>query len=102
LLDALAYSDEIHKRLLAGPEMDSHWYLWALGVSPASQGRGIGGKLLRPVLSRSDRAGVLCYLETVNERNVAFYQRWGFEVRNEEVVPGVEVKVWSMIREPGG
>jgi len=101
LLDALAYTDEIHNRLMAGPKMDAHWYLWALGVTPASQGRGIGGMLLRPVLARSDRAGDPCYLETLNERNVAFYRRWGFEVRNEEVVPGVEVKVWSMIREPG-
>lgn len=100
LLDALAFTDEIHKRLMAGPDMGSHWYLWALGVSPASQGRGIGGKLIRPVLARSDRGRAPCYLETLNERSVAFYQRWGFEVRSVEVVPEIEVKVWSMIREP--
>jgi ribosomal protein S18 acetylase RimI-like enzyme len=100
LLDALAYTDEVHKRLMAGPKLDSHWYLWALGVSPASQGRGIGGALLRPALAWSDSAGDPCYLETLNERNLAFYQRQGFEVRSEEVVPGVELRVWSMIREP--
>jgi ribosomal protein S18 acetylase RimI-like enzyme len=101
LLDALAYADEIHNRLMAGPKLDSHWYLWALGVTPVSQSRGIGGKLLRPALASSDHSGDPCYLETLNERSVAFYQRQGFEVRSEEVVPGVEVRVWSMIREPG-
>ena len=100
LLDALAYTDGIHKRLLAGNYMDSHWYLWALGVDPEYQGRGIGGKLIQPVLILSDRSGNPCYLETFNERNVAFYERWGFEVRIEEVVPGTEVEFWSMIREP--
>lgn len=100
LMQALAYSDEIHTRLVAGPAMNSHWYLWALGVSPTSQGQGIGGQLIRPVLLQSDSSRNSCYLETMNMRSVAFYQRWGFEVRSEEVIPGVGVKVWSMIREP--
>lgn len=101
LLDALAYTDEIHKRLMAGPAMDAHWYLWALGVTPSCQGQGIGGALIRPVLTQSDGYGMPCYLETLNRENIAFYQRWGFEVRADEIVPGVDVRVWSMIREPG-
>jgi ribosomal protein S18 acetylase RimI-like enzyme len=96
LLDALGYLDEIHKRLMTRP----HWYLWALGVEPTRQGQGIGGTLIQPTLARSDKEGAPCYLETQNERNVAFYQRWGFEVLAEEVVPGLEVRSWSMLREP--
>jgi ribosomal protein S18 acetylase RimI-like enzyme len=100
LLDALAFSDEIHHRLLPGHHMDDHWYLWALGVSPDCQGRGIGSALIQPALTQADHDGALCYLETMNERNVSFYLRWGFEVKAEEVVPGVQVALWSMIREP--
>ncbi len=100
MLEAMAYMDEIHNQLMAGPDRGSHWYLWALGVSPPSQGQGLGAKLIQPVLTRSDLSNYFCYLETLNERNVVFYQRWGFDVSNETIVPGVELRVWSMIREP--
>lgn len=96
LLDALAHMHEIHARLMVRP----HWYLWALGVEPAHQGHGIGAELMRPALAQSDQEGVPCYLETQTERTVAFYRRWGFEAVNEEVVPGLGLMVWSMLREP--
>jgi len=96
LLGALAFMDGIHKRLMTGP----HWYLWALGVDPDYQGRGIGGALIRPVLVQADDAGLPCYLETLNESNLAFYQKWGFEIRDEETVPEQGLWIWAMVREP--
>jgi hypothetical protein len=36
----------------------------------------------------------------LNERNVAFYQKSGFEVRSEQVIPDLGVRLWAMIREP--
>ena len=95
-LAALAFMDGIHKRLMAGP----HWYLWALGVDPASQGRGTGGKLIRPALAQADRAGVPCYLETLNERNLSFYQKWGFATQDQAIVPEQRLQIWAMAREP--
>jgi ribosomal protein S18 acetylase RimI-like enzyme len=92
---ALAYMDEIHKREVPGP----HWYLWALGVEPGCQGQGIGSRLIRPVLSQADQDGLPCYLETQTERNVAFYQKRGFQVVSDGVVPGQEVRIWAMLRE---
>jgi ribosomal protein S18 acetylase RimI-like enzyme len=77
-----------------------HWYLMALGVEPARQGQGIGGRLIRPVLAQADRAGVLCYLETETERNVAFYQKHGFVVAESGPVPGHNLPLWMMVREP--
>ena len=100
LLEALAFSDEIHSRLLRDNAKANHWYLWALGVSPKLQGQGIGGRLLQPVMEMSDRSQTTCYLETFNQRNLAFYERLGFELCNEEIIPGLEVPVWSMIRKP--
>lgn len=56
------------------------WYLEVLGVHPDHQGRGVGRRLLRPVLEEADRTGVACYLETAERRNVGFYERSGFSV----------------------
>jgi len=100
LLKVLAFSDEIHNRLMTGPDLETHWYLWALGVAPSSHGQGIGGKLIQPVLSLSDDSGARCYLETFNERNLTFYERWGFVVKAEEALPGMKLIVWSLVREP--
>jgi ribosomal protein S18 acetylase RimI-like enzyme len=79
---------------------DSYWYLWALGVDPPYQGQGVGGKLIRSVLEQADASGTLCYLETESERNLAFYERHGFRVMAEARVPRLELRTWSLTREP--
>ena len=95
-LEAMAYGDEVHKRVMGGV----HWYLWALGGAPESQGEGIGGALLEPVLARSDEEGYPCYLEALTDSNVAFYQRRGFYVAHEGLLPGLDCTAWAMVREP--
>ncbi len=84
-------------RKSAAPE--SHWYLVALGVAPAAQGQGVGGALLRPLLAQADEEGRPCYLDTFNERNLAFYSRHGFEVAQEARVENGPV-FWGMVRQP--
>ena len=96
-LEALDYLDGVHKDVMKRP----HWYLWVLGVDPSCQGQGIGGKLIEPVLARSDDEGAPCYLEAMTEKNVAFYKKHGFEVASEGEVLGQQVRVWMMLREPG-
>lgn len=86
-----------HERLVPAP----HWYLLILGVEPERQGQGIGSALIAPNLARADAEGLPCYLETAKERNVMFYRRHGFEVRDEENIPGGGPKVWMMVRQPG-
>jgi ribosomal protein S18 acetylase RimI-like enzyme len=56
-----------------------HWHLPLIGVDPASQGRGVGSALLRHMLDQCDRQKELAYLEATSPRNVALYQRHGFE-----------------------
>src|SRR5260370_12919373 len=89
------YSGEVHKRAVPG----MHWYLWGLGVEPSRQGQGIGGLLIQPVLARADASGLPCYLETMNEKNVSFYEKHGFKVVSDAEVPRHELRVWSMWRE---
>ncbi len=91
-----ASMDRIHAQVMSRP----HWYLWAIGVSPGSQGQGIGADLLQPVLAKADAAGLPCYLETQTEGNVAFYHRRGFEVAMRETPTDLGLTTWAMVRQP--
>lgn len=93
--DLMNYDNDVHRRLLPGP----HWYLGALGVDPARQGRGIGGALLQPILARAEAEGLPCYLEAINEENVRFYEKRGFTVVHEGEVPGHPIRMWAMVRQ---
>lgn len=78
-----------------------HFYLFVLGTSPASQGTGVGGRLLREILDRCDRQGIGAYLESSNVRNVPFYERHGFRVLREVPV-SEEFVARPMWRDPRG
>lgn len=96
LIRAAVFVDTLKRRTISHP----HWTLHVLGVDPTQQGSGIGGKLLRPVLSRADTTGTHCYLETTNERNQSFYRRHGFELAGNEVLPMGGPPIRIMVREP--
>ena len=55
-------------------------YLWFIGVTKESQGKGLGSDLMRAVLSECAKKNRPVYLETSTERNLPFYTRFGFEV----------------------
>jgi ribosomal protein S18 acetylase RimI-like enzyme len=78
-----------------------HWYLETMGVDPAAQRTGLGGRLLEPVLEIADRDRVDCYLETADQANVDYYARHGFVVENRslQVVPDGPAHV-AMRRRP--
>jgi GNAT superfamily N-acetyltransferase len=62
---------------------EPHWYVQILGVHPNHQGKGLGRKLLRPILRKADADGVSVYLESSNPKNLDFYRKHGFEVIQE-------------------
>jgi ribosomal protein S18 acetylase RimI-like enzyme len=92
------YVDAVHGRLAPF----KHMYLQSLGVDPASQGRGHGGRLLRHMLARLDAAGTPCYLDTLDEQNVGLYEHFGFSVVEASKVPATEFPMWAMLRRVGG
>lgn len=55
-------------------------YLWFVGVSPSSQGLGIGSQFLKEIINHSNSLGRPIYLETSVARNLGWYQKHGFEV----------------------
>ncbi|TNE67092.1 MAG: N-acetyltransferase [Alphaproteobacteria bacterium] len=77
---------------------EPHYYLFAIGVSPALQGRGIGGRLMKEALDRADTAHMPAYLENSKAGNIGFYRSHGFEIMDEVVpAPGCPV-MWRMWR----
>jgi ribosomal protein S18 acetylase RimI-like enzyme len=78
---------------------EPHWYLPLLGVDPAHQNKGVGGALLRHVTDRCDRDGVAAYLESSNPRNIALYERHGFEILGR-AQSGQSPVITPMLRRP--
>jgi GNAT superfamily N-acetyltransferase len=79
----------------------THWYLAVLGVEPELQGKGLGGRLMEPVLERADTEGLPAYLETDKERNLAFYARFRFGLVDTLHPDGPEAPPeWTMWRDP--
>jgi GNAT superfamily N-acetyltransferase len=81
------------------PSKPDHWYLGVLGTEPASQGQGLGSRVLSAVLEQCDADGVGAYLESSKRRNIDFYARHGFRVTRElRLLRGPNI--WAMWREP--
>jgi ribosomal protein S18 acetylase RimI-like enzyme len=96
LQEFAGFMSALHHRVAPDP----HWYLSVLGVEPALQGRGLGSRLLQPILDHLDAEGLPAYLETALARNVQFYRRHGFEVGAEAAGPPSGMMVWAMRRDP--
>jgi len=78
-----------------------HWYLAVLGTAPEHQGKGVSTAVMDPILRRCDAEGVPAYLESSNIVNIPLYERRGFRVTGEIVLPGGPT-VWPMLRQPRG
>ncbi|MFX1495097.1 MAG: GNAT family N-acetyltransferase [Promethearchaeota archaeon] len=75
-----------------------HWYLAFIGVDPIHQGKGYGSKLLGNKLAEIDERNLPCYLHTENERNVKFYEHFGFELIGKNKVPNSDFYHQPMLR----
>lgn len=64
--------------LADGHPKEPHWYLKAIGVDPAWQGRGVASLLLRSRLERCDQDGQPAYLEASKPDGVCLYEHFGF------------------------
>lgn len=95
---ALKVSDGISAHRPKG----AYWYLHYIGVRPAHQGKGFGGRLIRERISVADAAALPCWLETATPENVGLYQRFGFVIENEWDVPGGGPHFWGMMRPVSG
>jgi ribosomal protein S18 acetylase RimI-like enzyme len=88
------HTDKVHREAVPEP----HYYLFALGVRADVQGQGVGTGLIAGMLERSSREAIPIYLETQSPENVALYERLGFEVVSDELIPGLDLRNWGMVR----
>ncbi|MFW9922487.1 MAG: GNAT family N-acetyltransferase [Candidatus Thorarchaeota archaeon] len=70
-------------------------YLYVLGVDPENQGKGLGSLLVKKMMEALP-ANIPIYLETETKSNVKFYEKLGFEVLNELMVPLLDKVMWEM------
>jgi ribosomal protein S18 acetylase RimI-like enzyme len=91
-----AFVGDVHEEIMNGRP---HYYLWGLAIDPRQKRSGIGTALLQPVLEKADTEKMPFYLETHDERNVAYYQRFGFTLARATVIPKYGLDVYCMVRE---
>lgn len=95
--DEVARYETFKKVLEAMTPEEPHWYLGLLGTDPARQRTGVARALLTPMLARADAERLPVFLETGMTRNVAIYERFGFETIADAVVPNGP-RVWGLLR----
>ena len=72
------------------------WFLDAVAVAPAAQGRGLGRRLVMHGLELARADGCPAFLETGTPRNVPFYQSLGFQIVDEQRAPNGGPMIWFM------
>lgn len=70
----------IDENLAKHKPLEEHFYLFAIGARIGQQGKGYGGMLMESGLEKVDQQHKPAYLESSKESNIAFYERYGFEV----------------------
>lgn len=87
---------DTHERLLNGR---AHYYLWGLVADPKAQRKGVGGALLKVLTDKADAENMPVYLETHDQNNVAYYERFGFKLIHTDTIPKHGLDIWCMLRE---
>ena len=93
---------EKKEREILGPRFAKTIRLERMTVRPSSQGRGVGSKALEHALKEADALQLPTILATSETQNVSFYERLGFDIVDEEEIPGDPDSYhnWVMVREP--
>ena len=81
-------------------DLNPYIHLLIMGVSQESQGKGLGGKLLKALIEKSESERKPIYLETQKEDNIYFYEKYGFNVKKKIILPEpFNLPMWLMLRD---
>jgi len=90
------YLESVRSRLADKP----HWYLVVLGRGPSTTKTAIRGALMTPVLAKANWDLRSCYVETFHERDLSFYEQYGFQIAGAGQIPKAGPSFWALIRPP--
>ncbi|MGB1013348.1 MAG: GNAT family N-acetyltransferase [Nannocystaceae bacterium] len=76
------------------------WILDVIAVSSSAQRQGLGGRLMAPMLDTMAKNGAGCFVLTRNERNVAFYRKYGFSSVVTEEIGDTGIVAYGLCRDP--
>jgi ribosomal protein S18 acetylase RimI-like enzyme len=79
-----------HQEWAANDPLEQHWHLGPIGVIPSHQDQGIGSMLMNLFCKEVDKCSATAFLETDLDKNVSFYNKFGFEVVSTSNIFGVE------------
>jgi GNAT superfamily N-acetyltransferase len=96
-LNVLAVIEQAHHQDMGNLP---HWYLAIMVVRPEHQGKGIGSRLLQPILQQASDEGLPCYLVTFTAQAVRFYQKNGFEIVRHQKLASDAPPFWALKRSP--
>jgi ribosomal protein S18 acetylase RimI-like enzyme len=97
---AIAHGNALYGATAKVHPKEPHWYLQLVAVMPPFQRQGIGSMLIEHGLGMVDEEGVGSYLETQKEENLAYYRRFGYQLRDTlRPVPGGPM-LYTMWRAP--
>lgn len=73
-------------------------YFYAFATLPEHRGAGLGSGVLKKIIEFLDSQGKSCYLETMSIKNVAIYEKYGFEVKETVKIPNSDITLYAMLR----
>ena len=85
-----------HRQWAIRDPKEQHWHLGPIGVLPSHQGLGVGSRLMEVFCREVDKCAAQAYLETDLDKNVRFYEKFGFELISENDI--FDVKNRYMLR----
>lgn len=74
------------------------WYLYVFVTMPDFRGKGLGSGIMKPMMEYLDVHKQNCYLETLLPINVEIYKKYGFELKEEVMVPYTDLTLYAMLR----
>lgn len=78
---------------------EAHWFLLYLATIPDRRNAGLGRQLMEATLREIDEPGCPAYLTTQDPRNIEFYERLGFLIRDQFPAQKHLPQSWGMWRE---
>jgi ribosomal protein S18 acetylase RimI-like enzyme len=73
-----------------------YWYLTQFAVDPQYHGQKFGSLLLRDMFDHESENIHTYYLETSRENNTKIYGHFGFEVKDQIIIPNTDVPIYFL------